>query len=156
MSSNVARAPKIKIPKRNPKHDEAPQSWPHLTQILHYSLAEPIVAQPKQTICAGPSSPQKNPILRKEKETIEVSDASDSDLSSVRRSKRQLGKQKKASNTQTQSIVQNIQNTEGYSIEIPTSDTTFCGVASSRSSNKNWTVDSNPKLPLEMTIPEAE
>ena len=118
-SSNVARTLKLKIPKQNPKHDELFQNRPDLTQILHFSQAEPIAAPPTQPSVAGPSAPQIIPILRKEKRTIQVSYPSDSDTSSVKRSKRHIKKQKAASDSQTQSIVQNIQNTEGYSTEIP-------------------------------------
>ena len=96
--------------------------------ILFFLPAETIAAPPTQSSVAGPSAPQLTPILRKEKRNIQVGDTFDSDPSSVRRRKRQLEKQKKAS--ETQSIVQKIQNTEGCSTEIPISNTTFIGVAS--------------------------
>ena len=69
-SSNVARALKMKIPKRNPKHYEAFQNRPYLTHILHFSPAEPIAAPPTQPSVAGRSVPQVAPILRKEKRSI--------------------------------------------------------------------------------------
>ena len=81
-----------------------------------------------------------------------VSDTSDSDTSSVRRIKRTLKKQKNA----TTSIVEKIQNTEGYSADIPVSDTTFIGEVSPRNPNERWTNDPNPNLPREMTVLEAE
>ena len=93
---------------------------------------------------SNPSTRQVIPILRKEKRTIQVSDTSDSDTSSVRMSKRQLKTQKKTS--QSQSIVQKIQNTEGYSTELPNSVATFIGLASTRNPNKRWTVDPNPNF----------
>ena len=36
-SSDVARALRMRIPKRNPKHDDAFLNRPDLTQILHFS-----------------------------------------------------------------------------------------------------------------------
>ena len=45
-SGNVARALKMKISKRHPKHVEAFQNRPYLTHILHFSPAEPIAAPP--------------------------------------------------------------------------------------------------------------
>ena len=133
----MARALKNRIPKKNSKQDEAFQNWPDLKQILHFCLAESIAAPPTQRSVAGPSAPQITPITKKEKRIIQVSDTSDSDTSSLRRSKRQLKDQKKAFNSQTQSIVQNIQKTEGYSTEIPISDTTFIGLASPRNPKKS-------------------
>ena len=85
------------IPIRNPKHDDAFQNWPDLTQILHFSPAVPIAAPPTQPNVAGTSTSQSTPsarqlttILRKENKrirSIQVSDISDSNTSSVRRTK---------------------------------------------------------------------
>ena len=94
-SSNVARALKMRIPKCNPMHDEAFQIRPDLTKVLHFSPPIPIAAPLTQPAEAGPSAPQITPILREEKQTNQVSDKSDSDTSSVRRSKQQFRKQKK-------------------------------------------------------------
>ena len=116
---------KMRIPKRNPKHDEKFQNRPELTQILHFSPAEPIVAPPTQPPAAGPSAPQIRPILRKEKLSIQFSVTSDSYTSSVRRCKRQLKKQKRISYQQTQSIIHYIQDTHGYSIELSVFHTTY-------------------------------
>ena len=151
-ASNVAQSLKKRIPKRNPKHDDAFTKRPDLTQILHFSPPLPLAAPPNNPSTAGPSasqvaSPQQpTPILRKElkgKKRMTVSDTSDSDTSSVRRSKRTLKKQKKF----TTSIVEKIQNTEGYSTDIPVSDTTFIGEVSPRNLNERCATDPNPNLP---------
>ena len=118
------------------------------------SPAEPIAAPPTQSSVGGPSAPQIILILRKEKRTIQVSDTSDSDTSSVRISNRQLEKQNKASDSQY--FVQIIQNTEGCLTEIPISDTTFIGVASPRNPNERWTASPFLNLPCDMTVLEAE
>ena len=54
--------------------------------------------------------------------------------------------------------MQNIQNTQVYSTEIPFSDTTFVGASSPRNPNERWTAYLNPNLPIEpeMTVFEAE
>ena len=52
--------------------------------------------------------------------------------------------------------MQNIQNTEGYSTELPILDTTFIGVASPKNPIERWTVDQNTNLPREMNVLEAE
>ena len=147
-SSNVARALRMRIPKRNPKHDDAFLNRPESDQVLHFSPPFPIAAPPTQPDIAGPSAPQLTPstkhlipILRNEKRTFTVSDASESDPSSVRRSKRQLKKQKKPKSS---SIVENIKNTEGYSAELPISDTNIIGEVSPRNPNERWSVDPNP------------
>ena len=150
-TSNLAQALKIRIPKRNPKHDDAFIYRPDLTLILHFSPPVPLAAPPNNPSTAGPSAPQvaspqqPTPILRKErkgKRQTTVSDTSDSDTSSVRRSKRTLKKQKKS----TTSIVKKIQNTEGYSADIPVSDTTFIGEVSPRNPNERWTEYPSPYL----------
>ena len=140
----------MRIPKRNPKHDEAFLSRPDLTQILQFS---PIAPQPTRSHTAGPSATQmasskqqtSTPILRKTaKRQLTVSDISDSDTSSVRKSKRTL--KKKTSKAQT--IVEKVRNAEGYS-ENSNQD---IGVA--RSSNE-WPEDPQ-NLPREMTVLQAE
>ena len=107
----------MRIPKRNPKHDESFLNRPDLTQILQFS---PIASQPTTSHTAGPSATQMasskqqtpTPILRKTtKRQLTISDTSDSDTSSVRKSKRTL--KKKTSKSQT--IVEKDRNTEGYS-----------------------------------------
>ena len=97
----------------------------------------------------GPSGLQITLILRKEKRSIQISGTPDSDTSSVLRSKRQLKKQKKTSDLQTQSIIQDVKDTRGFSTEIPVSDTTLIGVASPRNPNERWRVDPKPNLTME-------
>ena len=151
----------MRIPKRNAKHDDAFTNRPDLTQILHFSPPVPPAAPPNNPSTAGPSASQvtsaqqPTPILRKErkdKRQMTVSDTSDSGKSSVRGSERTLKKQKKS----TTSIVEKIQNTEGYSADIPVSDTTFKGELLPRNPNERWTIDPNPNLPREMTVLQAE
>ena len=70
----------MRIPKRNPKHDDAFINRPDLTQTLHFSPPVPLAAPPTQPITTEPSAPQVasskqlTPILRKEKRKITVSD----------------------------------------------------------------------------------
>ena len=94
-SSNIARALKMPIPKRNPKHYNAFLNRPDLAQFLHFSPPLPIAAPPFQPEIAGlsatqltPSTKQLTHLLRQEKRTITVSNTSESDTSSVRKSKR--------------------------------------------------------------------
>ena len=118
-ASNGARSLKMRVPKRNRKHDEAFVNRPELIQILHFSPPMPLAAPPNNPIIAGPPTAQMGspkiptPILRKsqrkEKRKMTISDTSDSDKSSVRKNKRTLKRQKKT----TTSIVEKIQNTEG-------------------------------------------
>ena len=110
-ASNVASSLKMRIPKRNPKHDDAFANRPDLTQILHFSPFVPIAPPPRNPNVAGPSatrvaSPQMpTPILRKpEKRQLTISNTSDSDTSLVRKNKRTLKRQKKS----TTSIVKKI------------------------------------------------
>ena len=140
----------MRIPKRNPKHDEAFLNRPDLTQILQSS---PNASQPTTSNTAGPSSTQMasskqqtpTPILRKTaKRQLTVSDTSDSDTSSVRKSKRTL--KKKTSKSQT--IVEKVRNTEGYS-ENSNQD-----IGKARSSNE-WPEDPQ-NLPREITVLQAE
>ena len=149
-ASNVVRSLKMRIPKRNPKHDEAFLNRPDLTQILQFS---PIAPQPTASHIAGPSATQMasskqqtpTPILRKtEKRQLTISDTSDSDTSSVRKSKRTL--KKKTSKSQT--IVEKVRNTEGYS-ENSNQD-----IGHAKSSNE-WPEDPQ-NLPREMTVLQAE
>ena len=135
-ASNVARSLNMRIPKRNPKHDDAFINRPDLTQILNFSPSVPIAPPPPNPNEAGPSAvqmttaPIPTPILRKtSKRQITISDTSDSDTSSVRKSKRTL-KQNKSS----QSFVEKIRNTEGYSTDKPDSNTEFIGQVSPRKS----------------------
>ena len=157
-ASNVARSLKTRDPKRNPKHDEAFINRPDLTQILHFSPSAPIAPSPPNPTEPGPSAVQMatlqipTPILRKtSKRQQTISDTSDSDTSSVRKRRRTL-KQKKSS----ESLVERIRNTEGYSTEIPESNTDFIGQVSPRNPNGRWTEDPNPNLPREMTVLQAK
>ena len=99
------------------------------------------------------TTPQiSTPILRKtSKRQLTVSDTSDSDTSSVRKSKKPL-KQKKSS----QSLVEKIWNTEGYSTEIPDTNSEFIRPVSPWDPNERWTADPNTNLPREMTVLQAE
>ena len=148
-------------PKRNPKHDNAFANRPDLTQFLYFSPLMPLAAPPNNPNIAGPSTAQmaspKQPTLilrksqRKEKQKMAISDTSDSDTSSVRK-KKALKRQKKT----TTSIVEKIQNTNGYSADILESTTAFIGEVSPRNPNERWTTDRNPNLPREMTVLQAE
>ena len=138
----------MRIPKRNLKYDKAFQNWPDLTQILLFSPAEPIASPPTQPSLAGPSASEITPILKK-KRSIQIKEKSDSDTSSFRRSKRQSKIQKKISDQQTQSIIQEIQDAYGYSNELAIFDTKFIGTVFSRDPNERLTIDPNPNLPTE-------
>ena len=140
----------MRIPIRNPKHEDAFVYRPDLTEILHFSPPVPISAPPTQSTHL---TKQLAPILHKEKSTFTVSDTSDSDTVSVRRSKRKLKKQNKS--LKSPSIVENIQKTEGYSTEMLT-DLNFIGEVSPRNPNERWSVDPKHTLPREMTVSEAE
>ena len=94
-ASNDTRSLKMRIPKRNPKHDEAFINRPDLSQILHLIPFAPIAPQSTNSDAPGPPATQLNsskpptPILRKSsKRQFTISDTSDSDTSSVRKSKR--------------------------------------------------------------------
>ena len=150
-ASNIARSLKMRIPKRNPKHDEAFFNRPDLTQILQLSPISPYAPQSTNSDALGPSatrmtsSKPPTPILRKSsKRQLTISDTSDSDTSSVRKSKPTLKKKT------SQTIVEKVRNTEGYS-ENERQD---IGETSTRSSTE-WT--ENPQnLPREMTVLQAE
>ena len=108
-TGNIAQSLKMRIPKRNPQHDEAFQNRPDLTQVLNLS---PIAPQLDDSDSAGPSGTQTTlsapkqptPILRKtSKRHLTISDTSDSDTSSVRKSKRTLKKEPKIANNSRES-----------------------------------------------------
>ena len=141
----------MRIPERNPKHNEAFKNRPDLTQILQLSPIVPIAPQSTNYDAPGPSATQltlsksPTPILRKSsKRQITISDTSDSETSSVRKSKRTLKKKT------SQTTVEKVRNTEGYS-EIVHQD---FGEISARSSTE-WTEDPQ-NLPREMTVLQAE
>ena len=150
-ASNVARSLKMRIPKRNPNNDEAFIKRPDLTQILQFSPLSPYAPQSTNSNAPGPSATQMasskppTPILRKtSKRQLTISDTSDSDTYSVRKSRRTLKKKS------YQTIVEKVRNTEGYS-ENERQD---FGETSTRNSS-DWTED--PKnLPREMTVLQAE
>ena len=106
----------MRVPKINPKYDEAFQNRSDLTQILNFS---PIAPQVVSSDIAGPSGTQTTssaqkqptPILRKtSKRKITVSDTSDSDTSSIRKSKRTLKKKSPKNRKQLskKSVVQKV------------------------------------------------
>ena len=147
-TSDVARSLKMRIPKRNPKYDEAFQNRPDLTQILNFS---PIAPQVVSSDTAGPSGAQitsssqkqPTPILRKtSKRKITVSDTSDSDTSSIRKSKRTLKKKSQKSQT----IVEKVRSTEGYT------DYQETGMAA----ESNEGAEYSQNQPREMTVLQAE
>ena len=76
----------------------------------------------------------------------------------MRRNKRQLKKQMKASDKQTQFIIQNIQNTQGYCTEFSIPDIMFISEAYPRKPNERWEADPNPDLPTKrkMTLNVVE
>ena len=148
----------MRIPKRNPKLDDAFINRLDLTQILNFSPSVPIAPPPPNPNQAGPSAVQMTtpqiPTLilpKTSKRHLTISDTSESDTSSVRKSKGTL-KQKKSS----QSLVEKIRNTEGHSMEMPDSNNEIIGQVSPRDPNERWTADPNPNLPREMTVLQAE
>ena len=150
-ASNVARSLKMRIPKRNHKHDEAFINRPDLSQILQSSPIAPITPPPTNPNGAGPSatrmasSKAPTPILRKSsKRQLTISDTSDSDTSSVRKNKRTLKKKS------SQTIVEKIRNTEGYSADMNQD----IGEASTRRSN-DW-IEDPENMPREMTVLQAK
>ena len=137
----------MRIPKRNPIHDEAFLNRPDLTQILRFS---PIGPQLTTSNTAGPSAtqmpssvqPTPTPILRKTtKRQITISDTSDSDTSSVRKSKRTLKKK----TPKSQTIIEKVRNTEGYSDN-----------ANPDARNSTEWVEDTQNQPREMTVLQAE
>ena len=131
-ASNIARSLKMRIPKRNPKHDEAFLNRPDLTQILQFSPIAPQlttsnIAGPFATQMASSTQPTPTPILRKTaKRQLTISDTSDSDTSSVRKSKRTLKKR----TAKSQTIIEKVRNTEGYS------DNAYQDIGDARNSNE--------------------
>ena len=145
-TSNIARSLKMRIPKRNPKYDTAFLNRPDLVQVLNIS---PIAPQMDDSTVAGPSASQTTsptpthptPILKKtSKRNLTISDTSDSDTSSVRRSKRTLKKKK------TQTIVEKVRNTEGY---VDDQDIETVG-------DSYQSIDDRQEQPREMTVLQAE
>ena len=143
---NIARSLKMRIPKRNPKYDTAFLNRPDLVQVLNIS---PIAPQMDDSTVAGPSASQTTsptpthptPILKKtSKRNLTISDTSDSDTSSVRRSKRTLKKKK------TQTIVEKVRNTEGY---VDDQDIETVG-------DSYQNIDDRQEQPREMTVLQAE
>ena len=141
----------MRIPMKIPKHDEAFINRPDLTQILQLSPIAPIAPQsnnidapePSATRMASTKSP--TPILRKSKKRqLTISDTSDSDTSSVRKSKRTLKKKT------SQTIVEKVRNSEGYSENVYQD----IGETSTRRSTE-WTEEPQ-NLPREMTVLQAE
>ena len=103
-ANNVDRSLKMRIPNRNPKYHDAFINRPDLTQILQFSPIAPIAPPPTNPNAAGPSATRmdstksRTPIHRKSsKRQLTISDTSDSDTSSVRKSKITL--KKKSSQT---------------------------------------------------------
>ena len=150
-ASNVARSLKMRIPKRNPKHDEPFINRPDLTQILQLCPISPYAPQSINSDAPGPSATQMalskplTPILRKSsKRQLTISDTSNSNTSSVRKSKRTLKKKT------SQTIVEKVRNTEGYS----ENERQEIGEASTRSPTE-WTEDPQ-NLPRELTVLQAE
>ena len=149
-ASNIARSLKMRNPKRNPKQDEAFLNRPDLTQILRFSPTAPQLttsntAGPYATQMPSSLQPTPTPILRKTtKEQITISDTSDSDTSSVRKSKRTLKKK----TPKSQTIIEKVRNTEGYS------DNANQDSGDARNSIE-W-VEDTQNQPREMTVLQAE
>ena len=118
-ASNIARSLKMRVPKRNPKYYEAFQYRPNLTQILNFS---PIAPQVASSDTAG--------------------DTSDSDTSSIRKSKRTLKKKSQKSQT----IVEKVRSTEGYT------DYQDTGIAGESNEGAEYPQDQ----PRKMTVLQAE
>ena len=115
----------MRIPKRNPKDDDAFTNRPDVTQILHFSPPVPIsppphnpnVARPSAATVASPQMP--TPILRKtEKRQLTISDTSDSDRSSLGKSKKTL---KRSKNSLIYQIVQKTLQVQGTNVTLNTS-----------------------------------
>ena len=145
-TSNIARSLKMRIPKRNPKYDTAFLNRPDLVKVLNISLIAPqmddsTVAGPSASQTTSPTPTHPTPILKKtSKRNLTISDTSDSDTSSVRRSKRTLKKKK------TQTIVEKFRNTEGY---VDDQDIETVG-------DSYQSIDDRQEQPREMTVLQAE
>ena len=138
----------MRVPKRNPKYDEAFKNRPDLTQILNFSptalqVVSSDIAGPSGTQTTSSAQKQPTPILRKtSKRKITVSDTSDSDTSSIRKSKRTLKKKSQKSQT----IVEKVRNTEGYT------DYQDTGIAGGSNEGDEYSLNQ----PREMTVLQAE
>ena len=99
---------------------------------------------------------QITPTLRKEKRPIEISETSDSYTSSIRRSKRQIKKEKKNSDQQTQSIIHDIQDTRDCSTELHLFDAILIGTVSPGSPKERWAINPNPNIPYTVTEVEQQ
>ena len=111
ISSNVSRALKMRIPKRNPNHKEAFRNRQDLTQI-HFCPQQPIAVPLTQPTATSSSALQLTPMLPKShRSALTNSDKLDTETTSVRRSKH---KNKKSSNQKIQTIIEMIHSTEGY------------------------------------------
>ena len=106
-------------------------------------MATSNTAGPSGAQIASSVQPKPTPILRKiSKRQLTISDTSDSDTSSIPKSKRTLKKKTQKSQT----IIEKVRSTEGYT------DNQDIGVA--RDSNE-W-VEEPQNLPREMTVLQAE
>ena len=52
--------------------------------------------------------------------------------------------------------MENVRNTEGYSADMPDSNTDIVGDVSTKNSNESWTEEPQQDLPREMTVLQAE
>ena len=101
------------------------------------------IAGPSGTQTTSSTQKQPTPILRKtSKRKITVSDTSDSDTSSIRKSKRTLKKKSQKSQT----IVEKVRNTEGYT------DYQDTGIAGGSNQGDEY----SQNQPREMTVLQAE
>ena len=66
VTSNVGRTLKMRVAKKNQKHDVAFQNRSNLTHILHFIPAKTVAAQSTQSSSAGPSPPHISTTLKKE------------------------------------------------------------------------------------------
>ena len=132
------------------------QSIRYYRQKIHFSPIQPIAAPPNQP--SSSSLPQSTLILRNEKRTLQDLDTSDSEYFWVRRSKSQVKNQRKETNHQTQTRIQDIQHTYGYLTGMPESGPKFIGTVLPRNPNELWMVDPNRNIPREkeMTALETE
>ena len=147
-TSNVVRALKLGKPWCYHKHDEALKDRPDLTEILHFSIEQTIASPPVRPITSTSSAAQLTPY--KNKRAAQVSDTSVSEYCAIRWSKQEKKKSnQKSHNQQTQTIVENIQTTHGYSTDVRKTNTTFIGTYSPRNPNERWTCDPHPNKTAE-------
>ena len=52
--------------------------------------------------------------------------------------------------------MEKVRNTEGYSADMPVSNTEFVGEVSTKNSDESWTEEPQQDLPREMTVLQAE